>query len=49
MAGREMANGSASSVTVRSPFASRRKIARRVGSDKAEKVLSRAFAAVIIK
>lgn len=41
MAGREMANGSASSVTGESPRASRARIARRVGSASAAKVESR--------
>ena len=38
MAGIDMANGSASSVTVTSPSASRSRIARRVGSASAAKV-----------
>jgi hypothetical protein len=42
-----MANGSASSFTEHSPCASRAKIARRVGSAKAENVLLRASVGVI--
>ena len=38
MPGRLMSNGAASSVTVASPWASRARIARRVGSARAAKV-----------
>lgn len=44
MAGSDMANGSASRVTVDSPRASRARMARRVGSDRAAKVSLRASA-----
>jgi hypothetical protein len=40
MAGSDMSKGRASSVTEASPRASRRRIARRVGSERAEKIVS---------
>ena len=45
MAGCDMANGLASSITVSSPSARRARIARRVGSESAAKVLSRLYIA----
>lgn len=49
MAGMVMSNGAASSVTVASPCARRASIARRVGSAKALKVLSKVSVVVIIE
>src|SRR3954447_18105027 len=48
MAGRLIANGSASSSTVASPSANRRTIERRVGSDKAAKTTSNRSGAVTV-
>src|SRR5918994_6883667 len=48
MAGRVTANGSASSVTVASPFASRARISRRVGSASAAKVRSSCSVVILV-